>query len=291
MSTQIAPGFWPRCKTVSIAGNRLDCTLDSARTYSFTDAYRYAPHTQFLNLKTEAALVDFVRTWGPLYLIHHKRRSEPVSEIDVYWRFQRWLAGLVKLAQRFERARSEQESLRESLQEFVRAEGEWNGGDIGIVSLSLLYKVPQDPDQWIPKADEALIRKVAAFCIESSLHVSVGIRATLRTRHCEVSAGPEVRTLQDALKWMYWQDVSLRRPVLCCPECRTFFSPTTAHARKFCTSECAHRVAARNCARKRRAAQRRLAIQKTVQAEVMHARLKRLKKKSGPREKNLREAW
>lgn len=270
---------WPRCKTVTVAGDHLVCVLDFAHTYKFTGAYRYAPHTQFLNLKTDEDLARFVRTWGPLYMVNDKGQSEPLSDISVYRRFQAWFGALVKLAYTFEQPRPEQESLRESLREFVSAEKEWSGNNMGIMAINLLYSVPQDhrsmraqrrvaaqdPDRWIPKADEAVIRQAAAFCIESSLHVSVGIRATVRTRQCEVRAGPEVRTLLDALKWMYWQDLSMRRPVLCCPECRTFFSPTTAHAQKFCTYECAHRVAARNCARKRRAAHRILRSRKLPQ--------------------------
>lgn len=251
-------GFWPRCRTVGIDRNRLQCVLDPARAYNFVDAYRYAPHKQFLNVKTEAGLAGFVRTWGPLYLVHHDKRSEPVSEIIVYWKFQRWFCGLVKLVQTFEQPRSGLKSLRESLREFLRAEKEWHVDDLGTLSLSYLFRVPQDPDQWVPNADEPLIREVAAFCVKTSLKVSVALQATVRARHCEVRAGPEVHTLQDAIQWMYWQDVFLKRPVLCCPECRTFFLPTTAHARKFCSFECAHRVAARNNARKRRAARRRL---------------------------------
>lgn len=264
--------LWPRCQTVSVVENRLDCVIDFERAYNLTDAYRYEPHTRFLNLKTQEDLVSFVRTWGPLYWVHHEGRTEPVSDINAYWKFQRWFVGLVKLVQMFEQPRSGLESLRESLREFLSAEKDWHGDALGAEIRSDSFRLPRDPEKWMPNDDEPLIRQFVALCIKSSLHISVTLQTTVRKRHCEVRAGPEVHTLQDAIQWMYWQDVFLRRPLLCCPECRTFFLPTTAHARKFCSFECAHRAAARKYARKKRSGAETVTIKKPIQREVTEAR-------------------
>ncbi len=248
-------GYWPRCRTVEIRENRLVCVLDDERrSYYLTDTYRYAPHSQFLNLKNDLDLVRFVCTWGPLYFVHENGRSEPVGEIETYWKFQRWLRAAARLVQALERSRSE----RESLLEFLNADRAWAGDDFLTDALNKLFSVPKDPEQWIPQASESLVRKVVPFCIESSLNVSATLRATRRGRRAEVTARWRVETLKDALEWMLWYDVFRERPLVFCRECGTSFQPRTAHLREFCSPECGHRVAARDYASRRRAAQKRL---------------------------------
>jgi hypothetical protein len=70
-----------------------------------------------------------------------------------------------------------------------------------------------------------------------------------------VEAGWTISCLEDALRWMIWYDEFSKHPLVCCSECRTVFRRETAHSKKYCTHDCAHRATARVWQRKKRAEQ------------------------------------
>ena len=241
MSTWYGDG-WPRAKEVGVHRNRLLFVLDDKRTYKLADAYRYAPHVQFINLKNNLELASFVRAFGPLYFVHQNGQSTPVTDTNIYWSFQRWLKSLVKLIEAFQESRSE----RESLLGFINADRQWSRDGSLALLLSYSFSLPKRPEQWIPKADKATVRKAMAHSIETSLHV----RANLQAGSSKVTTRWAINTLQDALKWMVWYDVFRQNPVLSCQECGEHFRPETKHLQKYHSPKCAHRAAARESARR-----------------------------------------
>jgi hypothetical protein len=72
------------------------------------------------------------------------------------------------------------------------------------------------------------------------------------SRRPHVIAIWKLRNLEDALQWMVWRDEWAEQPLQYCVECNDPFRPDTKHRRKYCSFECAHKVAARNWARQKR---------------------------------------
>src|SRR5207249_4776985 len=106
------------------------------------------------------------------------------------------------------------------------------------------------PREWLPRCDIDRLRQVAAECIQGSLQVSSSLRATWKQGGPEIGWKPDVNTLQEAIRWMFWHDIAGRRPLTFCVECGTAFVPESAHARTFCSYACAHRVAVRQWRKK-----------------------------------------
>jgi len=240
-----SPGQWFRCKSAKISRGHLICALDPAHRYSLMDSYKYAPHVRFLNAKTGDALTSFVRTYGPLDM----RTDLPV---DFYWTFQEWLQGWVGLVDAFKRSKDEPDRLREALHHYLDADrrkyAAWGipGSDLSdSMFLSERYSLPPDPGQWIPQASPDRIREATTFCLSSSELIRVGLQATWRGRQPEINPTFILGNLRQALIWMVWQDESRKRPVGICVECGTCFRAETAHERKYCKYECAHRATAR----------------------------------------------
>ena len=241
----LVPGMWYRCTRARISGGHLICVLDSECRYLLMDAYTNAPHVEFLNVKTGDDLTSFVRTFGPL----DKRTDLPV---DFYWTFQEWLQGWVGLVDAFKRSKDEPDRLREALHHYLDADrrkyAAWGipGSDLSdSMFLSERYSLPPEPGQWIAQAGLDKIREATTFCLSSSDLIRVGLQATWRGRQPEINPTFILDNLRQALTWMVWQDESRKRPIGVCVECGTYFGAETAHERRYCRYECAHRAAAR----------------------------------------------
>jgi hypothetical protein len=68
--------------------------------------------------------------------------------------------------------------------------------------------------------------------------------------------------LADALRWMFWEDVFLERPIQFCIECQKLIINTSKHTRKYCLDGCGHRRTARESARRKREGERKHGIKK-----------------------------
>ena len=247
------PGNWARTKGVALYNGWIVCVLDHDRVYSFADAYRYAPHVKFLNLKTDLDLARFVRTYGPLYPPGSDELRVRQEETKLWWSFQRRLKARVNLLEAFRRSKTDPDRLRGALLEHLRVNlDEWKDhpglSHWGFICGQL--SVTQEPEEWVSQAGLPLIRDAASYCIRRSFSFRVALQATWKDRRPELLAAPEALILLEALEWMVCEDEVRRHPLLFCQECGTAFRPPTRHARKFCSYDCAHRVAARKWRRR-----------------------------------------
>ena len=266
--------LWPRGENVSFQdrdGKRyLQCTLALDRSYELAAAYTYAPHTAFMNLKSDKELAQFVHAWGPLRLPDAERaRAFSTMRLDWCWAFQRRFTAFGRLLESFGRAEEERTRLREYL---AMSEEESKVRELGPASQTVLVATWLETDSlahqlaakahgtdiliqvigpWLEKANTESVRGVAAYLIE---HVSYAppayIKAEWKGRRSRITATLGLENLEDALEWMIWNSYWLKDPLMFCRECHKAFRPETSHRRKFDTPECAHRATARNWRRK-----------------------------------------
>jgi hypothetical protein len=228
------------------------CTLACENKYDLTTAYPYSPHVEFLNLKTDNDLKGFVKWWGPLTLSGKPGDPESSGDKRDYWNFQGELRALYDLTKAFRSQRKT--ALQNAILEFVAADDKVAVAIAapvpGYVASSLSARfLPADlrechPRDWVPHCDMAGLRRVAKWCIEDS-SVTLRLAATWKPGPPKIGWKPDVETLQDAIRWMFWQDSAGGRQLMFCQDCQTAFLPESAHARKFCSQACAHRSAVR----------------------------------------------
>jgi len=270
--------LWPLCRNVVIeGGSRLSCTLDYERAYSFMDAYRHAPHVEFLNMGSDRDLIRFVERYGPLYFVNkdgspiylgREKERMPVTSTTCYWTLRRWLKSLLQLVSDSRTGREVRQSLLEFLAADFAASKELNNRYRvrGPASFALTYlkvtKCPNAPrlQDWLQEADDVLLQEGAARVIRASICVEARLQVRVGRRKAEIGAGFSIPNLAQALQWMCWQDEFRRRPIVFCSECGTAMRPPDARERKFCGYKCAHRVAARIWRRKDLASKRRLRL-------------------------------
>ncbi len=237
---------------MDIQEGQLVCALNFERAYSFLDAYRNAPHMQFVNMETDADLVRFVRTYGPLHSLTTQ------SPTRYYWSFRDWLKAFMKLIHAFKKSRRLPEGLRKALLDFLIADRlEWEATEIRSYSeflfareLSRKLRVSEDPDQWVPQEPVPVVQEAVAHCINLAFTFNAGFHATLGEMGPEIEASFKLDNLLTALKWMTWQDEFRQRPLRFCEECGNAFLPIPANKTKFCTYDCGHLVAAREWRRR-----------------------------------------
>lgn len=251
---------WPRCgDEISISGRSIRCDLDYQAAYDLLTAYRKAPHALFLNMKTDADLVDFLKRFGPLYL--DRQDGSPVGSADVYWKFQQWLKRLLQLIAALKKNRG----VRMNLLTFLEADIEWHRVNRGyrlrapatlaLARLTATRYAGQTASmsQWLETAPDPAIREGAATTIRMSICFEGRLQVVLGRHRAELFAAPTFRSLGDALEWMCWRDEQRERPMFFCIECGKAVFPDTAHERKYCGPKCAHRATGRNWSRRDRA--------------------------------------
>jgi hypothetical protein len=149
---------------------------------------------------------------------------------------------------------------RESLRRFVQAEArkEQSSGHSAdtaplLLGLKRKHKIEGDVLTWLDDASLPELRSALPFVVQT---VPIGSATSLecirRSGKPVVRARWSVSALHEALRWMVWYDEYTQNPLVCCQACRKTFRPETAHARKYCSYECAHRVAAREWQRNQR---------------------------------------
>jgi hypothetical protein len=249
-----------------VSGERLVCQLDWGREYDLTQAYRYRPHIDFLNLKTDDDLSGFVRLRGPLWL--HPFSGEPEERKQRYWNFHRALRARLRLIDAFKsRDKSplvsailESVAAEEKHLEFGQESYDGMGGvGFGASLLNLLHgQGDTPPEDWIPRAGLAQLRDVAAFCIGGAFSVGSRLNAAWHDGHPEIGWKPDVQSLEQAIEWMFWHDIAGSRPLTFCADkgCGKAFLPQSEHARKFCSFNCAHRSAVREWRHRQRESKR-----------------------------------
>ncbi len=253
------PGFWPRCHEVSIRKDQVSCVLAVDRAYDLVRAYKLDPHLRLIQCDTDDKLLSFVRTWGPLYYsMDEFARGVCSAPLSQYRIFQRWLRGLVAVLSAFKHSTGE----REALGEFITSESdEWRSSPVASpgsepLSLSALrsqFAMQTDIPSWVKNSGLSDVRSALEFLVGTT---AFGGRPQLdcvrRAGKRVVEAHWNVFSLEEALRWMVWYDEFTQHPLICCEACRRVFRSETAHARKYCSYECAHRVAAREWQRKQR---------------------------------------
>jgi hypothetical protein len=249
--------LWPRCCEVSISGANIHCVLDLGRTYDLVSAYDRDPHLQLISCETDEKLLRFVSAWGPLTLSWDDRQQGYCSApVERYWTFQQWLKRIVALLSAFKNRDQERESLRAFLQaEVARQQSLGLRSDNAPLFMGLrsLQKIEGDVLSWFDNTPMPKIRSAIAFVLQSlPLGATGSLQCTHRSGKPVVSAGWRISSLEEALDWMVWYDEFTQNPLVCCHACRKIFRPESAHARKYCSYECAHRIAAREWQRKRR---------------------------------------
>jgi hypothetical protein len=166
------------------------------------------------------------------------------------------LKGIVGLLNAFKNRDYERESLRAFLQsEIARLQslGLPAGTAPLFRGLKLLPNTEGDVLSWLDSRSLPDLRSAIAFVLQIVPLGATGfLQCTHRSRKPIVRARWSIPSLEEALGWMVWYDEFTRNPLVCCHACRKIFRPETAHTRKYCSYECAHRVAAREWQRKQR---------------------------------------
>ncbi len=245
-------GYWPRCREVSVVDGQLRCLLALDRTYDLIRAYQSDLHLRFMGCASEKQLASFARTWGPLsFSIDEFDRGSCSAPLSSYWNLQGWLKGFVNLLGAFKDSTGEREALHNFISADIDAQGK--GEPFSILGLKNQLGIKCDVFDWLRNSALLDLRSAVDFMIQVT---PIGATAHLQ---CVRSSGKTavegrwgVSTLREALRWMVWYDEFTQHPLVCCQACRKIFRPETAHPRKYCSYECAHRIAAREWQRKQR---------------------------------------
>lgn len=252
---------WPRCNKVEIRNELLYCELALDRQYDLVDAYRRSPHIQFLNCKTPGDLQSFTRAWGPLYLAFttagdERTLGKAVRRVDECEAYRRWLRAVKGMID----ACRGREDERRSLAEFLAAE-------VDIDRTSNTYQPDKEPifhdllkhefhykgDSvvWADSTKIGSVKKALALSVETYVRAPVAcLRVEQRRRGFEIKPSFSLPTLWDAMRWMIWLDEWNGWPPPACLECHKIFPQLSAHERKYCSPECAHRATNRQWRRK-----------------------------------------
>ncbi len=216
---------------------------------------------QFLNCKTIADLRSFTRAWGPLYLDQTRgkediRFGKAVRRLDECEAHRRWLRAVKRMIDACRGIEDERNSLIEFLAAEVdmeRTSNTYKPGKVPIFHdlLRLQYHFEGDAVTWATSSDADSVKKVLAYSVETYVRAPLGSLAVETTRKgFVVKPSFLLSSLWEALTWMLWFDEWNRWPPVACRECHKVFRPLTAHKKKYCTHECAHRATNREWRRK-----------------------------------------
>jgi len=241
----------------------LVCELDLSRTYDLEAAYPKDPHIQFLNSSTDEDLLRFTRAWGPLYLRRggpddERRKGLVIRPVGEYRSDARRFRGVKGILEAAKGNGDERETLREFL---VADEQEFKFNPLykpdeppyHQFSLKLWLGIEGSIFDWIQTEPIVGIRNALKYCVEAEVTIpwTGGVRVVPHRGRTTVVPSYRLGTLQDALRWMMWFDEWNTNPPTACPACHTVFRPTSRN-KKYCTYNCAHRIAMQNYRLRRR---------------------------------------
>jgi len=260
----LGDGLWRSGEEVCLDDGRIRCRL-APHAYHLLEAYECSPHLRFLKCKTDQDFVSFVRRWGPLDLTQRDIDCGISRKpLELYRILQRWLEAVVRLMDAYRNSDDDKGGeCREWLPKFLSAEfalrrqENWKSSTQTELEFTMRgicgIREGEDTLSWIRSADLQMIRLAVEYVLRNTpLVLGVYLACGRRDRKPQVEAHWTVPTLQYALQWMVWYDVFNHHSLLFCHEekCRKPFRAENAHRRKYCSEECAHRVAARKWRRK-----------------------------------------
>jgi len=252
-------GRWPRCSRVEVREGTLLCVLDWDNQYDLESAYSNRPHLSFLQLRTDDELRHFTLRWGPLNLVRSARSEIRVSVVE-FWSEQRLLSALLRLVNAVRNRTNE----RDAVAAFVTADRKANElafePDPPFVRsiLGKFFPAASDFVEAVHEADIGTVRDAAAEIVRRHTMVVASAGFDVKPgRKPEIVARLQMLNLLEALKWMVWRDEWRGQPLAYCPECDKAFGPRSKHAKKYCSPECAHKVAARDWARRQSASKKK----------------------------------
>lgn len=253
--TNIHEGKWWPCKTVTLRDGVLKCLLEPDKSYDLAEAYESSPHVRFANAESDRELVDFIREWGPPWILSSAIPTDgvlylPLSQLRAD---QRHVKALLNGLTAVKLAGGE----REALGELIAAEVALRGGIPDPLFLEE-FQIRGSVAEWLKSANLKTVRVATGYLINRAVMTMFSLQLTFQWNGSRdhVEAGWNFMNLRDALLWMIWYDEFTKHPVICCAECRKVFRGETARARKYCSLECGHRATAREAMRKKRAAER-----------------------------------
>jgi hypothetical protein len=256
--TNINRGEWASCKSVTLRDGVLHCSLELNRTYVLTEAYENDLHIRFANANKDQELIDFVRGWGPLYMLNGQIPANgvvylPLNRCRAY---QRWIKALLDILTAFKQAEREQEALLAFLK--AEQENQFPDAPVSFVLLKHSFNIAGDVVDWVKSANISTVQAVINYLIPFSSGTMNGVNLVCRQqgKKRRLEAGWEIPDMQSAIRWMIWYDEFTMHPVVCCPECRKVFRGETTRVRKYCSEKCGHNATARRAMKKKRTAGR-----------------------------------
>jgi hypothetical protein len=254
---------WPRCHWVNFDGSVVTWKLDAKQQYDFVSAYAEKPHLALIEADSDAALRVFMKQWGPL------RAPESGTESLLWIRSQRnQLAAMARLLEAVG-GRSEQ---LPALLAYLDSVNDTND----TISVRLPFyrrdlEIPGDPDagvdadlrNWCTSASANVVQQLCVRIIEDfPLTCVPSFRVRRIGRGIAVRASLFINNLNEAVRWMLWQDVFQGVPIQFCRECLSAIRAEDKRSRKFCGWRCAKRNADRRDKARKRAEEKRTKGQK-----------------------------
>ena len=256
----IGPDVWPRCSEVDIDQVRIGYKLAEGRAYDLVKAYAEEPHVEFANCRNDADFRRFLLRFGPLHLNEvNLKHGFGVVRLRDYQAASRFLRAIMQVMDACKKPQDPRAALveffsslpnnvspgplREAFKQYISLE------EISPLAGSM---TTGDPAEWAQHASVTDVRKALASCVGGWFRSPNrwGFRVQPRGKVFEIEPSFELNSLWDGLRWMLFFDEWNHRPPVLCQECPTIFRPQTAHKKKFCSPECAHRAANRDWRRK-----------------------------------------
>jgi len=256
-----APDTWPRCSEVEIENGLLGYKLAKGRAYDLVEAYADEPHVKFANCESDADFRRFVLRFGPLLLPEQNPiLGWGVVPLRDYQAASRFLRSVMRMMVACKKSQGHREALVEFFAALTNNPTPGPKRDVFNQAVSLDVISPLsgfrtnigDPVEWAKHASATDVRKALASCVEDWFRSPNrwGFRVQAIGRGFEIKPSFELHSLWDGLRWMLFFDEWNKRPPVLCQECPKIFRPGTAHDRKYCSPECAHRAANRIWRRK-----------------------------------------
>jgi hypothetical protein len=224
------PAFY-RCKSVWLCGDTMKWELDSASPYKPMEAYKDAPHRQFMQASDDSAIEAFVRAWGPLWIDGGDSPGE--SSLP---KIRKERDTLIAWAELFA-ALKKSDYLRDAVIALLRLDPDPHSIAIRpcvglpIKSEATLSLELEDRLRTAPKVQ---IAYVCDYLVEAFPTFGQTLRIARTRKEASVQATMRFLSLSFALYWMVWQDIFEDKPFVFCGVCGRLINSNSRHKRKFC---------------------------------------------------------
>jgi hypothetical protein len=235
--------------------------LSPSGRYDLLDAYQDRAHLQFIGADDDGKLLAFVRKWGPVVLwLRTVHGQQPVEEVI---QFRQELEAWTRLFAALDKPAYPRDfNLRKYVIELFRLIP-----DVLATPIRDKLRMPstassEEIETRLVSASKAEFENVCEIVVGSfpgALLANSLVIERSRTG-TQLRASAKFVGLRDALNWMVYQDIYLRKPFAFCLECRRLIMPTSGHVRRFCRADdrpCARRWTDRNSKKEKRAEARK----------------------------------